>query len=79
MVTSEERMSRLEGAYEQVDRRLDAIDRRLDGIDKRFDVVDRRFGEVQAAMDRRFNSLTVLIGGGWITVMGAIIGLIVTS
>ena len=78
MVTSEERMSRLEGAYEQVDRRLDAVDRRLDGIDqrldgidrrldaidRRFDAVDRRFGEIQAAMDRRFNSLMVLIGGG---------------
>ncbi len=83
MVTSEERMSRLEGAYEQVDQRLDGIDRRLDTVDLRFvelrSEMNSGFTEMRREMNSRFNNLMVLIGGGWITVMGAIIGLIVTS
>ncbi len=50
MTTLEERVSRLEGAYEQVDRRLEE-------------------------MNNRFNNLYILIGGSWVTLMGAIIAL----
>lgn len=32
----EQRVSRLEGAYEQVDRRLDSLDRRLSEMNSRF-------------------------------------------
>ncbi len=49
----ESRMSRLEGAYEQVDRRLDSVDHRLDSVDRRLDSVDRRLD----SMDHRFESL----------------------
>ena len=79
MVTSEERMSRLEGAYEQVDRRLDDMNHRFDEMDRRFTEMrgemDRRFTEMRSEMNSgftemrremnsRFNSLMVLIGGG---------------
>ena len=35
-MATEQRVSRLEGAYEQVDRRLDSMDRRLSEINNRF-------------------------------------------
>ena len=52
MITSDERISRLEGVYEQVDKRLDSIDRRL-------------------------NTLLILMCGSWVTIIVAIIGLYV--
>ena len=79
MVTTEDRVSRLEGAYEQVDRRLDDLNTRLSDlsnqVDRRFEVMDRRFD----AMDRRFNSLMVIVAGSWITMMAAIISGIVIA
>ena len=33
---------------------------------------------LRAEMNKRFNNLYVLLGGAWITVMGALIGLILT-
>ena len=79
MVTSEDRVSRLEGAYEQVDRRLDDLNTRLSDIsnqvDRRFDTMDRRLDGI----DRRFNSLMVIVAGSWITMMAAIISSIVIS
>lgn len=35
-MATEQRVSRLEGAYEQVDRRLDSMDRRLSEMNSRF-------------------------------------------
>ena len=52
MITSDERISRLEGVYEQVDKRLDSIDRRL-------------------------NTLLILMCGSWVTIIVAITGLYV--
>ena len=72
MVTTEDRVSRLEGAYEQVDRRLDDLNTRLSDIGNQ---MDRRFD----GMDRRFNSLVILVAGSWITMMAAIISSIVIS
>jgi|GEM_PF-674370 len=53
-------IARLEGAFEQVSKRLDSIDRRLDGVDKRFDGIDKRFDGMDKrfdSMDRRFDSV----------------------
>ena len=72
MVTTENRVSRLEGAYEQVDRRLDDLNTRLTDLSNQ---VDRRFDGI----DRRFNSLIILVAGSWITMMAAIISSIVIS
>ena len=68
MTTTDERLSRLEGAYEQVDRRLDDMNRLIDSL--RGDM-NNRFNEVNS----RINNLYVLFFGGWVTIMVAIIGL----
>ena len=69
MVTEkQERISRLEGAYEQVDRRLDDMNLSI----------ERVWAEVNSLrneMNSRINNLYILIAGSWITLMGAIIGL----
>ena len=57
----EQRVSRLEGAYEQVDRRLDEPSRSIESL--------------RTEMNNRFNNVYVLIGGSWVTIMVAIIGL----
>ena len=55
MTTTDERLSRLEGAYGQVDRRLDDMSRALDSF--------------RNEMNSRFNNLYVLFFGGWVTIM----------
>jgi len=60
-VATEQRVSRLEGAYEQVDRRLDSMDQSINGL--------------RAEMSSRFNTMYVLIGASWVTLVGAMIGL----
>ena len=52
-------MARLEGAYEQVDKRLESIDRRLDSLDRKID-------NVRDLLQWR---MTSLILGTWLTVM----------
>ena len=70
MVTTRERSSRLEGAYEQVNLRLDNMKRLIDTLrsDK-----NNRFTDVI----NRINYLYILFFGGWVTIMVAIIGLYV--
>ncbi|MCE2464177.1 MAG: hypothetical protein J4F46_09800 [Dehalococcoidia bacterium] len=57
----EERISRLEGAYEQVDRRLDDLNQSINAL--------------RTEMNSRLNNTYVLIGASWVTVVGAVIGL----
>ena len=61
VVEQQERISRLEGAYEQVEKRLDYMNLSI----------DRLWTETNS----RFNNLYIMIAGSWITLMGAIIGL----
>ena len=74
-MATEQRVSRLEGAYEQVDSRLDSMDRRLDSVDRRLDSMDQSMNSLRSEINSRFNTLYVLIGASWVTVVGAIIGL----
>jgi hypothetical protein len=64
------RMAHLEGAYEQLDKRLGdlaaAIDSRFAQVDVRFDGVDRKIDSLQWRM-------TSLIVGTWITTILAVI------
>ena len=57
----EQRISRLEGAYEQVGRRLDEMHQSIIAL--------------RAEMNSRFNTLYVLIAASWVTLIGAMIGL----
>lgn len=58
----EPRLARLEGAYEQVDKRLDSVDRRLEGLDKKVDGI----------RDLLQWRMTSLILGTWVTLMMAV-------
>jgi tetrahydromethanopterin S-methyltransferase subunit G len=64
----EQRISRLEGAYEQVDKRLDDLNRGIESL--RAEV-----GSLRAEVNGRFNNLYVLLGASWATLIGAMIGL----
>ena len=81
-----ERMSKLEGAYEQVNERLgemngriDAVNGRIDGTNVRIDQlrtdIDTRIDNLSAQMNARFNSILVLMLGSWVTTIGVIVGL----
>ena len=61
VIEQHERISRLEGAYEQVDKRLDDMNLSIDSL--------------RTEINSRINNLYILIAGSWITLMGAIIGL----
>ena len=56
----EQRIARLEGAYEQISDRLNGIDGRLAGIEH---TIETRFAQV----DQRFMWQTGIIVGTWIT------------
>jgi flagellar capping protein FliD len=83
----EPRVSRLEGAFEQIGGRLAdlqiTLDSRLGAMDKRIDAMDRHIDERFGAMDKRMdrlehrldNNTRWMIGlmlGSWITLMAAI-------
>ena len=81
-----ERTSRLEGAYEQADRRMESIDRRLDAIqlsietlradtNKSIEALRADMNAQRADTNSRFNTLYVLLFGSWATIVAAVIGL----
>ena len=100
----EERVSRLEGAYEQVDRRLGDLNASMEALrtdlNGRIDAMgsdltgrieamgsdtNGRFGEVigridslNTEMDRRFNTLYMVVGSTSVAILIAVIGLMVT-
>ena len=89
-MATEDRISRLEGAYEQVDARLGDTNARLNDIsstmNSRFnqltDEMNSRFNEISGEtnrrldqVDRRFNTMYIVFFGGWATLLAAIIGM----
>jgi hypothetical protein len=80
----EPRLSRLEGTYEQVDRRLTSLDMRFAEIDLRFGEVRTEIAGLRSDMNTRFAELdwrfssyfkwTIgMIFGSWLTTMLAIL------
>ena len=70
MTTIEERVSQLEGTYEQVDRRLDNIDSRLSEL-------NQSLSSLRGETNSRLNTLLAVMIGSWATlVVGIIAGLI---
>ncbi len=57
----EQRVSRLEGAYEQVDRRLDGIERTLEAL--------------RSETSSRFNTLYIITAALWVSTVGLLAGL----
>ena len=82
-MTTEERLSRLEGAYEQVDRRLGDLAQAVTVLRGEIGSLRAEMNEQHAAlrseMNSRFNNLYVLAGGAWVTTVGLIVGLYLQS
>ena len=81
-----ERISRLEGTYEQGDRRLDDMHQAIEGVraetqglrtemNSRFEEMNRRFEDVNNRLDNRFNIIIVVMIAAWATVIAALITL----
>ena len=74
----QKRVSKLEGAYEQVDGRLSDLSSAMDSL--RSDMNSLRsevrgdINGLRTEMNSRFNNLYLLIGGLWATMIGAIAG-----
>ena len=68
----EQRIGRLEGAYEQVDRRLEDLSRSIDSL--RGDMKGLR-----SEMNSRLNNVYVLLGGLWATTVAGFIALYLTN
>ncbi len=65
-------MSRLEGAYEQVDRRLDDLNQNVASL--RDEV-----NGLRAEVNGRLNNLYVLIGGLWATMVAGFVALFIAG
>ena len=65
MATMEERVSRLEGAYEQVDQRLGVLSSEISGL--------------RSEMNARFNNMYMLMGGLWATMVAGIVAMVLTN
>lgn len=68
----DQRVSRLEGAYEQVNERLSDLSQAIVGL--RADL-HNEIRSLRAEMNSRFNILLVLIGTLWATTVGGFIAL----
>ncbi len=66
MMAMEERVSRLEGAYEQVDRRLGDLTASMERLEARLDAMGAR-------LDAKFNTLIGVIATMGIAVAGGIV------
>lgn len=80
-VSLEERMARLEGVVEGVDRRLDSIERRLnsfeDKMERRLESLDSRLDnglrELRQRQDRFFWMIFAVLLPMWVTIILAIV------
>lgn len=58
------RLAHLEGAFLQVDRRLDSLERTMDS---RFNQIDSRFNQMESRFESRFNWLFGIVVTSWIS------------
>ena len=77
--TTEERVSRLEGAYEQVNERL--ADLRTDvnslrgEMNERLGEMNERLNDLARRQDNFRNTMLLLVGGVWATMIGGFIAI----
>ena len=78
-MTTEQRISRLEGAYEQVVQPLVDLNQSMGGLRSEMDSLRSEMrgemGGLRSEMNSRLNTLTIVMFGTWVTVIGAVIGL----
>ena len=76
--TPEERLSKLEGAYEQVNERLNDLAQAIRQIDSNLrEEIRQGDAALRAEMSKQFHTLLVLIGTSWATMLGGIIAILV--
>jgi tetrahydromethanopterin S-methyltransferase subunit G len=76
-------MAQLEGAYEQVNHRLDSMDRHIDSLGKKIDALGNRLDAkidalaamIDAKIDKRFLWTVGIMFGSWLTTMLGVLGL----
>ena len=64
--TAEERLSRLEGGYEQVNERLNDLTQAINSLRS-------EISGFRAEVNARFNNLYIIMGGSWVSLMAAVI------
>jgi hypothetical protein len=78
-MTMEERVSRLEGAYEQVARRLGDLTDAIARVDAKVDSLrtdmDGRFDSLRSDMDAKLNTLILVIATVGVAIAGANVAL----
>ena len=90
MTTSPERLSRLEGAYEQVDQRLGDLTGSVESLrgglnslrgemNTRLDGMDRRLDTMDMKFEAKLNVLIGVAGGSGIAIVLALIGIAFAS
>ena len=68
MTTSEERISKLEGSYEQVDRRLGDLQASVERV-------SNDLNALRADVNAKFNTLIIVMATGWVAVACPIVTL----
>ena len=78
-MTMEQRVSRLEGTYEQVDRRLDDMNRAIQGLREEVNGLRTETradaDSLRAEVNSRFNNLYLLLGGMWATIIAGFVAI----
>lgn len=67
---TEERLSRLEGGYEQVNERLNDLTQAINSLRSE---VSSEVNSFRAEVNARFNNMYIIMGGSWVSLMAAII------
>ena len=71
MATTEGRISRLEGAYEQVDARLSDLSAAINRLEARMSRMDATIEALRADFTSRTNTMLLLIGAFGTAILGA--------
>ena len=72
MTTMPERVSKLEGAYEQVDQRLGELSVQLNAMDSKF---ESKFNALDSKFESKFNTLIVVMATSGVAIVGTLIAI----
>ena len=75
----EQRVGRLEGAYEQVNRRLEDLGRSVEPLRGDMNGLRNEMNSLRGEMNSRLNTVYVLLGGMWATMVAGFIALYLTN
>ncbi len=73
----ETRISIVENAIINIEKRFEQVDKRFEQVDKRFDQVDRRFEKLENKIDSQFKWIIGSIGGLGLTTILSLVTMII--